>query len=234
MDKKNCFFVSPIGDEDSSERKNSNVVIDVFLAPACEKTGYKLIRSDQEANIEKLDQSIINHLKNDELVICDLTGYNPNVFYEFGYRQALKLPLIPIITQGSKIPMDVSTLRTITYTTTDVSKTKEIISKLIETINAIQSDESMMTSDYSSDMTSSNIGQTLLTIQDQIADVKDLITERNNQNVDEVAKQVAKYAQPQQSVESALINTLVPLMIQNPESIQHFMEVANNTNNENS
>jgi hypothetical protein len=33
MDEKICFFVSPIGDDNSEERKNSDTVLKYFLDP---------------------------------------------------------------------------------------------------------------------------------------------------------------------------------------------------------
>lgn len=71
-----------------------------------------------------INESIINHLKNDELVIADLTGYNANAFYEFGYRQALGLPVVPIIEHSQRLPFDVISKRTVFYDT-DVSTIEE-------------------------------------------------------------------------------------------------------------
>lgn len=140
MDEKICFFVSPIGDDNSEERKNSDTVLKYFLDPVCKELGYKVIRSDQESIVEKIDDAVIKHLINDELVICDLTGYNPNVFYEFGYRRAINLPLVPMITKGQSIPMDTSSLRTIHYVTNDLNQQESIKSKLKESITAFEAD----------------------------------------------------------------------------------------------
>lgn len=58
------------------------------------------------------------------MVITDMTEHNPNAFYELGFRQALELPLVPIIESGGKLPFDVMMTRT-TFYDTDVSKIEE-------------------------------------------------------------------------------------------------------------
>ena len=58
------------------------------------------------------------------MVIADMTDHNPNAFYELGFRQALELPLVPIIKVGGNLPFDVMTTRTVFYDT-DVAKIEE-------------------------------------------------------------------------------------------------------------
>lgn len=53
-----------------------------------------------------------------------MTGYNANAFFELGYRQALGLPLIPIIKDGEKLPFDLVAERTVFYDT-DVSQIEQ-------------------------------------------------------------------------------------------------------------
>jgi hypothetical protein len=48
-------------------------------------------------------------------VIADLTGLNPNVFYEIGIRHMAQKPIIHIHEAGQKIPFDVSLYRSIKY-----------------------------------------------------------------------------------------------------------------------
>lgn len=137
---RKCFFVTPIGDEFSAERKNSDTLLKHFIDPICKSLNFEVIRIDQLNSVDSIDRSIIEHLETDDLVIADLTGSNPNVFFEFGYRQALKLPLIPLIMVGEKIPFDVSTLRTIHYVTNDLDKVEEIKNKISQTINSFEFD----------------------------------------------------------------------------------------------
>ena len=61
----------------------------------------------------------MNCLQHDELVIADLTGLNPNVMFEVGYRFALEKDIIFIAQKGTNIPFDISTRRTFFYETSD-------------------------------------------------------------------------------------------------------------------
>lgn len=130
---KRCFVVTAIGNPGSPEREHSDKVLNYLIKPVCENLGYEAIRVDTESINGNINDRIINHLKNDELVIADLTGHNPNAFFELGYRQALGLPLIPIITDSDHLPFDVISENTVFYNT-DVSKiedSKEQLSAMI-------------------------------------------------------------------------------------------------------
>lgn len=235
MSNKTCFFVSPIGEEDSPERKNSDTVLKYFLKPVCEKLGYDVTRSDFDSAVEKIDQAVIEHLKNDDLVICDLTGQNPNVFYEFGYRQALGLPLIPIITKGEKIPMDIASLRTIFYVTNDLTQQESIKEKLSESINAFKADTvspSVEKHALAPDVQSSGLGQSLLSIQDKLDEIKELVQQKNDAEIEQVATQVAKHSQPQMSDEATLVQAFLPMMTQDPDGFKKIMSMFKDYGNE--
>lgn len=232
MPNKKCFFVSPIGDEDSDTRKNSDTVLKFFLKPVCEKFNLDVIRSDQESRVEKIDHSVLEHLKNDELVICDLTGKNPNVFYEFGFRQALGLPLIPIITKGEDIPMDVASLRTIYYVTNDLNQQESIKTRLTESINAFELGKTSANSEptISTPQEPSVLSQSLLSIQDRLDELKDLIIKKNDREIEQIADQVAKHAQPAASDTTVMMQTLLPLMMKDPNGLLRLKEITDRLN----
>lgn len=232
MTNKQCFFISPIGDENTDIRKNSDTVLKFFLKPVCETFNLDVVRSDQEAQVEKIDHSVLEHLKNDELVICDLTGKNPNVFYEFGFRQALGLPLIPIITKGETIPMDVASLRTISYVTNDLNQQDAIKARLTESINAFELGKMSSNSEpqTSANQEPSALSQSLLSIQDKLDELKDLLIKKNDREIEQIADQVAKHAQPATSDTSSIMQTLLPLMMKNPDSLLKLKEITDKIN----
>lgn len=124
MSDKVCFIISAIGESGTPTRERADKVYKYLIAPVCEDLGYKPIRVDHVNAVDNINETIINYLKNAHMVIADMTEHNPNAFYELGFRQALELPLVPIIESGGKLPFDVMMTRT-TFYDTDVSKIEE-------------------------------------------------------------------------------------------------------------
>ena len=140
---KNCFFVSPIGEEDSKERIRSNKVMKYLLKPVLSDLGFKITRADEINSTDKIDDSIYKNLYKSDLVIVDITGLNPNVFLELGYRMSLNhhlnnSPLIIIKDEcdKSKIPFDIVPHPVNQYTF-DVEGSDDFKIKLKSIINAI-------------------------------------------------------------------------------------------------
>ncbi|MFI3060362.1 hypothetical protein [Streptococcus suis] len=129
MSNKTCFVVTAIGQAGSQERIHADKVLTYLIDPVCSELNIQVIRVDRETTNGDINDSILNHLKNDDLVIADLTGYNANAFYEFGYRQALGLPVVPIIKHDQRLPFDVISKRTVFYDT-DVSTIEDSKSRL--------------------------------------------------------------------------------------------------------
>lgn len=58
---------------------------------------------------------IINRIINDDLVIANLTGTNPNVMYELCLRYVVAKPIIHICENGTTLLFDIKDSRTIYY-----------------------------------------------------------------------------------------------------------------------
>jgi hypothetical protein len=100
-----------------------------------EKNGYTAVRADQIAKVGLITSQIINSIIDSPLAIADLTGSNPNVFYELAIRHAIRKPYIQLISKGEKIPFDIGAVRTIEFDIADldsVEKTKIQIGRQIE------------------------------------------------------------------------------------------------------
>lgn len=112
---KECFFISPIGDKGSKERERSNKVIKYIIKEALSKYDYSVTRADQMDEPGSITNQVIQKTTDSELVIADLTGHNPNVFYELAVRHATGNPYIQIIHSSETIPFDINDFRTIKY-----------------------------------------------------------------------------------------------------------------------
>lgn len=219
---KRCFFVTPIGADDSKERKNSDTVLNHIIRPVCEALDFKVSRVDELHTVDKIDGTITEQLAEADLVIVDLTYHNPNVFYEFGYRQALSLPLIPIITEGTDIPFDVSTLRTIHYVTNDLDKVEAVKNKLTETIKLIKFGEAK-----TQETVEQNFDNTLLlNILDKLEIIESAVQIRNDKETERVAELMSKYSHPQKSAEAEIIGSVFGPMLQmaanDPEAFRNL------------
>nr|DAS16645.1 MAG TPA: CMP/hydroxymethyl CMP hydrolase [Caudoviricetes sp.] len=73
----------------------------------------KLVSETQDSDI--IQATIIQNLFESDVVICDMTLHNPNVFFELGLRIAFRKPCIIIQEEGAKPPFDVSSIRYIPY-----------------------------------------------------------------------------------------------------------------------
>nr|DAQ35201.1 MAG TPA: Nucleoside 2-deoxyribosyltransferase [Bacteriophage sp.] len=115
MTEKICFIVTAIGESGTETRDRADEVFSYLISPVCEELGYKPVRVDQVDAVDNINETIINYLKTAPMVVADMTDHNPNAFYELGFRQALELPLVPIIQAGNRLPFDVISQRTVFY-----------------------------------------------------------------------------------------------------------------------
>lgn len=115
-----CFVISPIGKEGTDIHREFKEVLDYIIKPAFEESGYnhKVIRADEIDRSGSFIKDILESLYSSHIVIADLTGQNPNVFYELGVRHSLRPRTILIAQNIDDIPSDLREYRTIIYDTT--------------------------------------------------------------------------------------------------------------------
>jgi hypothetical protein len=116
---KTCFIIGPLGDPGSQVRADADDFMKyvVSTCPALKEFDYgEPIRADQLNEPGRITSQIIKLLMDADLVIADLTGGNPNVYYELSLRHALGKPVIHTALAGTPLPFDVRDNRTIFYT----------------------------------------------------------------------------------------------------------------------
>ncbi|HEM3705057.1 TPA: hypothetical protein U1C94_001384 [Streptococcus suis] len=140
MDKKTCFVVSAIGEENSEIRDHSDSVLNYIIKPALDAK-YDVKRADELYHSDRIDDKIFDALSTSDLVIVDITGNNPNVFLELGFRKALNLPTIFLRQKTEEpIPFDIRTINTIHYDLKNPNG-KAMLDSVKETINRIKKTE---------------------------------------------------------------------------------------------
>lgn len=140
-EKKSCFVIMPISDIEGYESGHFSRVYTHLIKPACEDAGFDPIRADEVASSNYIVIDILSKIVESELVICDLSGKNPNVLYELGIRQAFNLPTVLIKDIKTDKIFDIQGLRYMEYNQTlrvdAVQKQVKELSKVIrETMKA--------------------------------------------------------------------------------------------------
>lgn len=118
--KKNCFLVTPIGEDNGPVRKRSDLVRTYIIEEALGPLGYAISRSDLVDASGDITEQIVSQLLSADLVVADLTDHNPNVFYELALRHAFSKPFIHIAQKGERLPFDIAQQRTVFYDLTDL------------------------------------------------------------------------------------------------------------------
>ncbi len=111
--EKVCFYVTPIGSEDSEERHHSDLFLTSLVEPAVVEFGLSVVRADGIGKPGMITAQVIEHLVRARLVVADLSFHNPNVFYELALRHAMRLPVVQIIRTPDRIPFDLDQFRTV-------------------------------------------------------------------------------------------------------------------------
>ena len=137
--KKRCFVIAPIGREATDIRKRSDQILRHVIEPVVRELGYQeAIRADRIADPGLISQQVIQHIVEDELVIADLTGSNPNVFYELALRHALRKPFVQLLASDESLPFDVADQRTIPIDYRDLDSVEAAKSEMRRQIQALE------------------------------------------------------------------------------------------------
>lgn len=137
---KVCFVIAPIGEEGSEARRRSDQVLKHIITPAAKECGYETVRADKISEPGIITAQVIQHLVEDALVIADLTGRNPNVFYELAVRHAVRKACVQLIQIGEPIPFDVAQSRTIQLDHHDLDSVARCRDELIKHIQSVEKD----------------------------------------------------------------------------------------------
>lgn len=115
-----CFYITPIGEEESEIRKHSDLMLENIVAPALEEFGLNVVRADKISKPGMITKQILNYITKSKLVIADLSFHNPNVFYELAIRHMRGLPTVHLIRSADSVPFDISGFRTIKLDMTSI------------------------------------------------------------------------------------------------------------------
>jgi nucleoside 2-deoxyribosyltransferase len=99
------------------------------ILDVCSKYGLRCLRGDERFVEGDIFPQIMKHIVNAKIIIANITGRNPNVFYELGIAHALNKPTIIISENLSDATFDIQSKNILLF-----KSQKELIEKLESTI----------------------------------------------------------------------------------------------------
>ena len=106
------------------------------IVPAIESCGLKPYRADDIFGHREVIRDIWQAIGRARLLIADVTGRNPNVFYELGMAHAIGKDVILLTQRGEDVPFDVTHLRYVKYeyTPRGVVRLRETLTGTIQSL----------------------------------------------------------------------------------------------------
>jgi hypothetical protein len=128
-----AFVISQIGEEGSDARTRADDVLDFIIGPVAEKEyNLEVARSDRDPTPGQVTSRLVKSILESRVIIAELTGRNPNVYYELGVLHSFGLPVVILVDRADSLTFDTQHERvieigddgTITVRQADIAKKK--------------------------------------------------------------------------------------------------------------
>ena len=204
------------------QRRRSDKLVQYLLGPICKECNYNLIRADKIKSNDQIDETIINHLNSANIIIVDITGFNPNVFFELGYSVAINSKKVIQISDASvkEIPFDRITTRTFRYNF-DISNTEKFKSDIIDVIKNIEKTNDIQQSliENNDEDTFNSIVLSYLEKLDQSYKLIEDLSIRTHNTAMKISHQLSSDTVDKNSF-NGITEKLIEVLLQNPESFK--------------
>jgi len=137
---KRCFVITPICPALSPIRRAADGLISTEIKPVLEELGFEAYIPHEMAAPGSITRRVIQHLLDDESVVANLTGLNPNVMYELAVRHATGRPVVVLTEENTVLPFDVADERTLFFTN-DMAGGQEVLPRFKATVDAAIRDQ---------------------------------------------------------------------------------------------
>ncbi|NKS54727.1 hypothetical protein GS500_18045 [Rhodococcus hoagii] len=134
---KTVFVVSPIGTPGTTVAVNASLTLEYIVREALPEPEWHVMRADEETDPGSITNKVIERIVTSDLIVADLTGHNPNVFYELAVAHGYKKPVVTIMTDGEKVPFDIVDMRTVFYDLTNPASVHTAKTKLRASAHAV-------------------------------------------------------------------------------------------------
>ncbi len=112
--KEICGIIMPISAIDGCSESHWNDVLEI-ISSTIESAGFEpnIVSSAEEVGI--IQKRIIQNLYDNPIVVCDVSGKNPNVMFELGMRLAFDRPVVILKDDKTSYSFDPSPIEHLTY-----------------------------------------------------------------------------------------------------------------------
>lgn len=102
------------------------------IRPAVEEQGFTCKRADDFMHTRDIMDVVRENIRKAGLIIADMTGNNPNVFYELGFAHALGKPVILITQKRTSVPFDLRAINSVEYS--NATSLKRALTPMLRTM----------------------------------------------------------------------------------------------------
>jgi len=113
-----CFVLMPFGRKTDATGRTTDfdAVYRQIISPAVLEAGLDPIRADEEKIGGAIHKPMFERLMLCQYAVADITGANPNVYYELGIRHAMRpSSTVILFAEGTTLPFDIALLRGVAY-----------------------------------------------------------------------------------------------------------------------
>ena len=112
--KLTCGIVMPISEIDGCAESHWGDVLDI-LTESTEEADFSANLVSNADDVGIIHKRIIQNLYDNPIVVCDVSGKNPNVMFELGLRLAFDKPTIIVKDDKTTYSFDTSAIEHIEY-----------------------------------------------------------------------------------------------------------------------
>jgi hypothetical protein len=109
-------------------------IVYATIREACDDSGVQCLRADEIFNPGPILTQILGRIARSRFIVADLTGSNPNVFYELGIAQVVKRNVILLAQNADEVPFDLRHLRQVIYRVDNLEYLKTQLIACIRTL----------------------------------------------------------------------------------------------------
>ncbi len=134
--RKAAFVIMPFG-------KWEDIVYHQIYEEAFKTCGYQITRADDFFKPTEIMATIWACVQSSTIILADLTGRNPNVFYELGLSHAIHKPVILVTSSDDEIPFDLKAIRHIIYDKNDPCWGEKLKNAIIDSLKSKEIEKSI-------------------------------------------------------------------------------------------